>query len=285
MGSSGEVNIKSEYRELLGEAGLIDFDSFMNFSGGEVLKEITLRTIVRFELPAVGGEVFYLKRHKINRGSTGKVKAAIGSTAPVSEARREWEAIESLKRAGVPALTSVAMGERLTPGFEESFIVTEGLVGYTQLEAMTDDLLASLTYEEVLLKRALIREVGVLVKTLHEAGFNHRDLYLTHILAKREGRGFSLKLIDLQRLEHRTHLRGRWLVKDITALNYSSPRASFTRSDRMRFYHAYSGRTRLTAEDKSFIRKVLKKTERVAAHTVKMYKKREERKKLGLLER
>ena len=85
-------------------------------------------------------------------------------------------------------------------------------------------------------------------------------------------------------MERRRHLRSRWLVKDISALNYSSPEEIITRTDRLRFFKAYRG-GESTSEDRLFIKRVVRKTERVARHTVKMYKKRAERKKMGLLER
>ena len=67
----------------------------------------------------------------------------------------------------------------------ESFLVTEALDGFTQLEKMVDDFTPPLlSICMVKRKRALIKEVAALVAKLHGAGFNHKDLYLTHILAK-----------------------------------------------------------------------------------------------------
>jgi hypothetical protein len=58
-----------------------------------------------------------------------------------------------------------------------------------------------------------------------------------------------------------------------------------TGTDRLRFYKAYKLGAPLTRVDRAFIKSVVQKTARIAAHTVKMYKRREERKNKGLLER
>jgi hypothetical protein len=123
-------------------------------------------------------------------------------------------------------------------------------------------------------KRALIKSVAGFVRNIHKKGFNHRDLYLNHIMAKPNDVSASvLKIIDLQRVESRKWFRIRWLIKDIAALNYSAPSSVFTISDRMRFYKEYAGINRLTYADKKFIKSVLKKTKRIAMHTVNMYKR------------
>ena len=280
------MEIKSGFKELLKENGFTDFDSFMNFTGGEVLKKISVRSITKFYLTKDGiKHGFYLKRHSKARRLGEKFKGLVSKPA-LSEARGEFEAIEALTNAKVPCPGAVAYGERSSAKKAESFLVTEALDGYTQLEKMVHDFAPPLTDSMVKQKRALIREVATLIAKLHQAGFNHKDLYLTHILASFDcSSGYSLKLIDLQRVEHRTTGTRRWLVKDIAALNYSSPRGIVARTDRLRFYKAYVGKSSLDKDDRAFIKSVIQKTGRIAAHTVKMYKRREERKRQGLLER
>lgn len=274
------------YKSLFNENGLDGFDSFMEFSGGEVLKKISVRSITKFYLSKDGHETgFYLKRHSQKPRLGTRFKRLVKKTAP-SEARGEFEAARALTRAKVPCARVAAFGERSTTQKVESFLVTEALDGYTQLEKMVHDFAPPLSKDMVERKRALINGVAMLVGSLHSAGFNHKDLYLTHILAKPEGPvGYSLKLIDLQRVEHRTANRRRWLVKDISALNYSSPVGIITRTDRLRFYKAYTGKAGIDKDDRAFIKSVILKTARIAAHTVKMYKRRADRKRQGLLER
>lgn len=280
------MEIKRGYRSIFKDNGLASFDDFMGFSGGEVLKKISVRSITKFYLSKDGRDVgFYLKRHSLRPRLSAKVKGLIIKSEP-SEAKKEFEACEALKRAKVPCLIAAAFGERTKNQKVESFLITEALDGYTQLEKMVFDFAPPLSKAMIEKKRALIEGVALLASSLHRAGFNHKDLYLTHILAKSEKPvGYSLKLIDLQRIEHRTTGRRRWLVKDISALNYSSPAEIITRTDRLRFFKAYIGKSKLDKADRAFIKSVTQKTERIAAHTVKMYKRREERVKRGLIER
>ncbi len=274
------------YKTLFNENGLDGFDSFMDFSGGELLKKISVRSITKFYLLKDGHKTgFYLKRHSQKSRLSAKFKGLLKKPAS-SEARKEFEAARALTGAKVPCLRAAAFGERISNSKVESFFVAEALDNYIQLEKTVHDFAPPLSKAMVERKRALIDGVAALVASLHGAGFNHKDLYLTHILAKFEKPvAYSLKLIDLQRVEYRTTGRRRWLVKDISALNYSSPASVITRTDRLRFYKAYTGKAELGKEERAFIKSVVAKTARIAAHTVKMYERREERKARGLLER
>ena len=64
-------------------------------------------------------------------------------------------------------------------------------------------------------------------------------------------------------------LRRRFQVKDLAQLYYSAPGRVFSRTDRLRFYVGYTGRRRLTNEDKSFIRKVVRWAKRMARREAK----------------
>ncbi len=112
-------------------------------------------------------------------------------------------------------------------------------------------------------KVELISRLAGLIQKMHACGFNHRDLYLCHIL--RDGRG-NLYIVDLHRVQRRAAVPERWLVKDIAALNYSAPADIISRTNRLRFLKTYLGTDRLTARDKRFALKVLKKTQKMVEH-------------------
>ncbi len=50
---------------------------------------------------------------------------------------------------------------------------------------------------------------------MHDRGFNHRDLYLCHLLRDTEG---NLFVVDLHRVDRRRQVPERWKIKDIAAL-------------------------------------------------------------------
>ncbi|MDX1779465.1 MAG: lipopolysaccharide kinase InaA family protein, partial [Thermodesulfobacteriota bacterium] len=120
-------------------------------------------------------------------------------------------------------------------------------------------------------KRSLLKELARLVRCLHRLGFNHRDLYLCHILVKREAScTWKIFFADLHRVDYRKKVPLRWKVKDLAALNYSADRNSITRTDRLRFIKYYLGEQKLTDQLKSVIKKVLKKTDKMCSHNLKL---------------
>jgi hypothetical protein len=61
----------------------------------------------------------------------------------------------------------------------------------------------------------------------------------------------------------------RFQIKDIAQVYYSAPGRHFSNTDRLRFYLGYAGRSRLTSDDKVFIRQVLNKVKRMERHNIK----------------
>ncbi len=123
----------------------------------------------------------------------------------------------------------IAYGEKLhADGLLESFVLTEELVGFTQLDHFLAKRFAPRDRSHVTRRDHdllhLLREVAAVANKFHRLGYNHRDLYCCHFFIKEPRPGeFKVNLIDLQRVEHRRHLRGRWLVKDLAQLAYSAP--------------------------------------------------------------
>jgi heptose I phosphotransferase len=194
-----------------------------------------------------------------------RLGAGPGDTAGRVEARN----IRRLAAAGIASIHLIAYGEQLrADGRLESFVLTEELRDYQPL----DDFLIR-RFPAVRAARTaardrdldrLIREVAAVARRLHRAGYNHRDLYACHFFVREPTPGrFEVRLIDLQRVEHRRRFRRRWLVKDLAQLAYSAPRSRITRTGRMAFLHYYLGVERLRPEDKRLVRAVLAKQRRI----------------------
>jgi hypothetical protein len=105
----------------------------------------------------------------------------------------------------------------------------------------------------------------MLVAGLHGQGYVHRDLYLSHIFfdPARPPQG-SLCLIDLQRVMRPRWRFRRWRVKDLAALNYSTPRAIVSQADRLRWLRYYLGVKKLRAAGKQMAYRVIGKTNRIS---------------------
>lgn len=116
----------------------------------------------------------------------------------------------------------------------------------------------------------IARQLGFLVRLLHENKLFHRDLYLCHVFLTRNRDGaIVLRVIDLARMIENPLLPERWRIKDLAALQYSAPSPIVTRADRMRFMRAYYGAHAPKDQMRSDIHRVTTKTRRIAAHDAK----------------
>ncbi len=262
---SGMVYTRA-FEALLRQNSLFDFDRVMQIENCEVIKHaVPERSTVRVRLKQSDEPVmFYLKRHYVM--PLLKFLGQVLKCARPKTAFDEFKNITAFHRAGIPTMVPVAAGIRRRGLLRtESFLVTKALEGCTRL----DHLFAEDRPESIDVKQDVIYQAAFLVSKMHAAGFNHRDLYLCHILRDRLGR---LYFVDLHRVDRRRAVPERWRVKDVAALHYSAPEAVFSRTDRIRFLKAYLGVERLSRKDKQFALKVLKKSEKMVHHNRKRRK-------------
>jgi tRNA A-37 threonylcarbamoyl transferase component Bud32 len=150
----------------------------------------------------------------------------------------------------------------------QSLLLTDEVPGRSLERRVPDELERRLA--DRAFKARLGAELAGVVARLHAARLVHRDLYLSHVFIDEGADGtVRLSLIDLQRVL-RPRLRWRrWMIKDLAALDYSTPRAAASRADRLRFWKRYRGAQRLGPGDKALIRAVARKSRRIARHTAR----------------
>ena len=162
-------------------------------------------------------------------------------------------------------MSLIAFGERLdADGRLASFVLTEELAGYTQLDDFLDGRFSGDDRDNDSELRRLVFKVAEMARRFHRLGYNHRDFYTCHFFVREPTKGrFGLNLIDLQRVQHRKWFRKRWVVKDLAQLAYSaSPRCIGCRQ-KMTFIKRYLGVVKLRPRDKRFIRRILSKQRRM----------------------
>ncbi len=87
---------------------------------------------------------------------------------------------------------------------------------------------------------SLSDELASLIGRFHALGYVHRDLYLSHVFFDATAPPpHRLRLIDLQRVLRPVWRKRRWIVKDLAALNYSTPTTMASRTDRLRWLRSY----------------------------------------------
>ena len=213
-------------RAALRRAGLDTVQGAFNYAGGEDLDKPGLggrrRTRVETVDEAGRTHVLYLKRYgpqpvvaSLRRWWTHRRRA--------SAARVEFENIRLARAAGVPTMQAVGADEDPCPiGALRSYLVVTAVPG-DALERCFDAFCARHADDGRVAD--VTGKLARLVRTLHGAGFVHRDLYASHVFLDDSSGEPQLYLIDLARMFAPRWRKSRWRVKDLAQLKYSMPAA------------------------------------------------------------
>ncbi len=265
--------VNMRLKGFLAEAGLLERNSLFKFeSGSELVKSgLGRRFRMRFEIVHSNQRKwFYLKRVKVPRLKEQLDRILCG-TLRHSICWHERYMIKQLSLCRIPTPVIVAYSERMFFCFEfASALITEGIIGQSLEKFVPKMFTRGLQGQGLCQKRRWIRQLGELIGRFHRSGFCHRDLYLSHVFISFRNDGEPIfYLIDLARCFKPYFRKERWIIKDLSALNYSSPRRIISNTDRMRFFKVYIGRAKLIGSDKRLIRKIMRKTKRIERHNRK----------------
>jgi heptose I phosphotransferase len=236
------------------------FDYLLSLSG-EIFRQVKNRRTLKVR---IGPDPFFIKIH-LGCGWGEIFKNLFRFQFPVVSASNEWLAAEQLRKLGVSVPRIFGKGQRgRNPAALESFVLMESLEGMISLEDLVTQLPSG--KKGIQLKRQLIRSIAVIAKLVHENGMNHRDFYLCHFLVRdrdwsrwKDGESLELYLIDLHRVQIRTTVPTRWLIKDLGGLLFSAFDCGLTSSDLIRFLRIYQpGYQQILREKNGIWRKVFK---------------------------
>jgi tRNA A-37 threonylcarbamoyl transferase component Bud32 len=243
---------------MLQTAGLDLFASVMALPSSNVVRAVPGRSTVRVELPSFTG---YLKRYEPRYLSPVRLLLrALHWPGNDDEAAREWRKMLVLRQRGFLTAAPVAHGQQRRWGIVvASFLLQQEIAGGVPANEYLQKLITNRRWR-------LLAEIGQLARRLHDAGFIHKDLYLSHIFVVERCDGWNLYLIDLQRVLGPRGHRKRWYLKDAAALAFSArAHAHCSRSDLLRLYKAYaSGKT-----DKRYVRTVWRRVQYLLQRTPK----------------
>jgi heptose I phosphotransferase len=126
----------------------------------------------------------------------------------VSRSLREAQVLRALEREGLAGPRWLAAGE---DGRGRAFLLVAEVAGAVDLPTL---LRARPDPGE---RRRLARQLGVALARLHDAGFEHRDLYAKHVFV--DPRAATVSLLDWQRTRRRGFLGLRARARDLAALH------------------------------------------------------------------
>jgi hypothetical protein len=263
----GCVRADEEFISALASLGLDTVAGAFAYSGEGFLRTHANRD--NFHVVAtLDGRVYdlFMKRHRAFEIREA-LKLLMARSPLRSAGRREWENILRMGPLGIPTMRPVAVGEKKWLFIERrSFLITERIPDAVPM----DDFLrercgGAASLGALRAKRALLWDVGSLVRRLHGAGLTHMDLYLNHVFVRETPSGDRvLHLIDLQRVAKRWLFRRRWIVKDLAALLYSTRALPLSRTDVARMMAAYFD-GRLDAAGRRLLQRAMARAEEMAA--------------------
>ena len=118
----------------------------------------------------------------------------------------------------------------------------------------------------------LTRRLARFIAAFHGTGICHRDLYLSHVFVQWDPqyqRPPQFALIDLARA-HRPRWRPRrWLLKDLSQLDYSARAMGVSQTDRLRFLLHYLGLQPRAPRTRWYARRIVARSNRIMAREIR----------------
>lgn len=233
-----QIWLAEELRKIAPLARQDSFDWVMGLAG-ESVRRIERRHTFKIEL---GGRDYFVKQHYGLRWSD-IVGELVRLRRPVLGAGNEYRMTALLNSIGIATAPLAGFGiDGRWPTSQRSFLITCALPPSRTLNELSRDWWQKRPVPP--LKRRLIRAVAEIVRRMHAAGINHRDLYVNHFrlplhwLDNPVGEP-PLFLMDLHRAQQHTVMPRRWLAKDLAGLLFSISDKPLSLRDRLRFLQTY----------------------------------------------
>jgi tRNA A-37 threonylcarbamoyl transferase component Bud32 len=139
------------------------------------------------------GQIVYVKKQRNHMHYS--TKYPLGRPT----ALREADAIATVRSLGINVPEIIYCETRRFDGEHHTILVTKALEGYLALE----DFAAQEKNQDELDRYQLVRAVASTLATLHRNRWQHSALYAKHIFVRKQGTGFEVALIDLEKARRR----------------------------------------------------------------------------------
>ena len=248
------------FQALLHEHHLDSVEAVYQCSAGDIITRSGSTEVRRITLGSgAQSETLFIKKYWVNKPSQLWRGMFRGTFFGCSKVRREYANLARLRDMGLDAPARVAFGEERKAGWlVRSYLISQGVPAPTTLHQFIRDQLPALCGEEARQARqALIENLALSTRRLHEHHFVHHDYFWRNILLN----GLSLEhffLIDAHkgRIWH-SWSDGHARACDLASLDAPAP-YFFRRAERLRFFLRYRNHRRLDDQDKALIRESLR---------------------------
>lgn len=207
----GWVELLPRYESLFRQLGWDSAASFLAWTG-ILVNQHRHRQVEQVFLPSPlpqgeRGAGFFLKKESAVTWRD-RARNAWHGFGWCSTAVREGAMLQALRAAGIGCPEVVALGE----DGQQAFVLTRDESAIMELRALVPSLASD---EQQQLAAALGRELA----RMHDAGFDHPDLFAKHILAGHDGTGFRFCILDWQRGRRRRSVSWRVRCRDLAMLD------------------------------------------------------------------
>jgi tRNA A-37 threonylcarbamoyl transferase component Bud32 len=229
-------------------------------AAGRATRNLEPVVVTRFTLrDAAGGEVVLVLKRE-SRPGLGR--------QPRSRSRREWRNLTALHDRGIAAAEPVAVGERRRWGVvRQAFILVREPMGTV---SVAEYLQGGPAAGE---RRELARELGGVIRRMHDGGLAYRDLYARHILIHPDRSAGLLgpMLVNAEWAYRFPNLAPHFRWHDLATLLVTTAYPACSAADRLRFALAYGRQSRLSADLKVLIRRVVGRAARMRSRGLERF--------------
>jgi tRNA A-37 threonylcarbamoyl transferase component Bud32 len=223
------VRINPRQQLWLEQQGLTTPEHFLELPA-EIICGHPDRNVGRVVLGTGSSQVHaFLKReHRV--AWKDRVHNAFAGFGLVPKSCREALTLQAVRRAGIGCPDWIAVGE---DRFHRAFLLVQEIAGAKDLRLF----LREQKEERSSKRRDLARRIGAILAGLHDAGFDHPDLYYKHVLV--DAAGQTISLLDWQRSRRRRFVGRRRRCRDLAALHATLAEDLATPRERLLCLSAY----------------------------------------------
>jgi tRNA A-37 threonylcarbamoyl transferase component Bud32 len=198
------------------------------------------------------GEVFFLKK-EYAVSWRDRCRNAWHGFGWCSTAVREAAILQALHEAGIGCPEVVALGEDQ----RQAFVLLRDAGDMIELRVLLQQ---SSTPED---RNRLADALGRSLARMHDAGFDHPDLFAKHILVAARGTTFRFCIVDWQRGRRRRSVAWSWRCRDLAVLDATLHDALASDRLRLRCLRAYAQSARDCMPLGRLVRQVRSQAERL----------------------